>query len=242
MDCDLTRFLSAGRLDVSRAVDHQQHVSNGVEALLSGPKPPRLAYYGVAHIPLQILAGRQLAHASPLLFELARSDNTYKEFKPGPGSNLGLRIQQTPCRGAPASLIVRVAASFPIGLDEVREIVPDPFDDALVTVSSPARDIVTHYAQADAIAEKVFKAIDTGRQRIPSGTVHLFFAGPMSVGFSIGRRLSPSIHPEVIAYNYSSQTRPKYLWGLRVNALHAPELLVEPCPVGAVVPPMRLTR
>lgn len=242
VDCDLTRFLSGGSLHISGAVAQQQHVWTQVEAYLRGSKPPPLAYYGVAHVPLQILAGRQLAHNPPLLFELVQSDGTYRELKRGTGPNLGLRTQKTPSKMTPTSLVVRVAVSFPVGLDEVREIVPDPFDDVLVTVAKPARDIITYYAQAEAIAEHVCKAIDIGRQRIPGGTVHLFFAGPMSVGFSIGRRLSPSIHPEVIAYNYSMQTRPKYLWGLRVNSLLAPELLVEPVPVGAAAPPMRLTR
>lgn len=242
VDCDLTRFLSGGSLHISGAVAQQQHIWTQVEAHLRGSKPPPLAYYGVAHVPLQILAGRQLAHNPPLLFELVQSDGTYRELKRGTGPDLGLSTQTSPSRVTPTSLVIRVAISFPVGLDEVREIVPDPFDDVLVTVAKPARDIITHYAQAEAVAEHVCKAIDSGRQRIPGGTVHLFFAGPMSVGFSIGRRLSPSIHPEVIAYNYSMQTKPKYLWGLRVNSPSAPELLVEPSPVGAAVPPPRLTR
>jgi hypothetical protein len=64
VDCDLTLFLSGGSLHVSSAVAQQQRIWNLVEAQLRGSKPPQLAYYGVAHIPLQILAGRQLAHST----------------------------------------------------------------------------------------------------------------------------------------------------------------------------------
>ncbi|MBI0535203.1 SAVED domain-containing protein [Roseomonas sp. KE2513] len=243
LDCDLTRHLAGGNLQVSRAVLDQEHVWNNLEAQLRAPSPPQIAYYGVAHIPLQIWAGRQMAHATPLLFELERKDSSWRELRRGAAPNLHIRTQRTPSAMRPSSLVVRVAVSYPVELQDVCEIVAEPFDDVLVTVSKPAPDLITHYAHAEALAAAVRRAIDTGMARIPTGgTVHLFFAGPMSVGFSIGRLISPSVHPAVIAYNYTSQTSPKYLWGLRVNSNHASELVVEPAPIGSLAPPMKVTR
>ena len=50
----------------------------------------------------------------------------------------------------------------------------------------------------------------------PTG-IHVFYSGPMSVAFCLGRQISPTIHPPVLVYNYTAKTTPKYAWALRVN-------------------------
>jgi hypothetical protein len=55
----------------------------------------------------------------------------------------------------------------------------------------------------------------------------------MSVGYSMGRLISQSMHGEVVVYNFSSQQTPRYSWGLRINVLdQGPSQVVRPNPVG----------
>jgi hypothetical protein len=231
LDCDLTRHLSGGQLEPERAVSDQEHLWATLEAQLRVPNPPRFAYYGVAHIPLQILGGCQLAHVSPLLFELVRKDSTWRELRQDAAPALHLRTQKTLSKSPPSALVVRIAVSYPVDVQDVREIISEPFDDVLVTVAKTAPDIITHYAHAEAIAAAVRSAIDSGRARLaPGGKIHLFFAGPMAVGFSIGRRITRTIHPEVIAYNYSMQASPRYHWGVSVNSPPGSPKVLRPVP------------
>jgi hypothetical protein len=243
VDCDLTRQLSHGNLAVSGAIAEQEHVWTRLEAHLQAQAPPRLAYYGVAHIPLQVWAGVRLSHASAMLFELVRAQGRWRELQHGKGPNLHLRQERRLAQGKPASLVIRVAVSYPVDLQDVRDVVPEPFDDVLITIGKPQPDVISHYEQAHSIAAMVREAIDSGMQRLPpKADVNLFFAGPMSVGFSIGKIISSSNHNSVIAYNHSRQETPRYHWGLRVNSPHAHDLVVEPTPVGSANSSFRMVR
>ncbi|HEL5310813.1 TPA: hypothetical protein UOJ22_004184, partial [Stenotrophomonas maltophilia] len=48
--------------------------------------------------------------------------------------------------------------------------------------------------------------------------VRLMFAGPSSLGVSIGRQISHSIHNKVWVYNYNRQSDPPYAWAVFVNS------------------------
>ena len=123
-----------------------------------------------------------------------------------------------PSAKPPTSAVVRVTVSYDILMGDVTEIVTGPFDEFLVTVAAPKRDVITHYGQVEAIADAFRDAIDTMLRRLPKGgVIHLFAAVPMCVGFSLGRMISKTVHPEVIAYNYSAQSNPRYSWGIRIN-------------------------
>jgi hypothetical protein len=62
------------------------------------------------------------------------------------------------------------------------------------------------------------KVIDD--DHIRGNRLHIFYSGPVSLGFSLGQRINPTIHGEVRVYNYDAGASPKYNWDILLT--HAP--------------------
>ena len=218
-DCDQTKCLSLGASKLSEALGIQESAFSEIAVQRRTDDQLAIGYYGIAHVPLQILAGHTATTAvHAALFELDRPNSAWRELLRGKGADLGVRMVAIPSAKPPTSAVVRVTVSYDILMGDVTEIVTGPFDEFLVTVAAPKRDVITHYGQVEAIADAFRDAIDTMLRRLPKGgVIHLFAAVPMCVGFSLGRMISKTVHPEVIAYNYSAQSNPRYSWGIRIN-------------------------
>lgn len=227
MECDLTQFLAEGRLELPNACRIQDTAQRDLSARLKAANTPVFAYYGIAHIPFQVLLGRQLSQTNPTLYEFVKSSGQWMPLQTGKGPNLGVKVEKKDSPTPPKSLVVRVAVSYPVTPECVAQVIEGPFDDVLISLTKNEHEKISHYAQVEAIADAFRQALDKGRERLPHGAkIHVFFAGPMSVGFTMGRRISPTVHPEVIVYNYSAQNTPRYSWGLRVNASDGKSLVV----------------
>lgn len=242
VDCDLTAQLADGapsNNDLKAAVEEQQR---RVEYLLSSIRTlpdARAAYYGIAHVPLQVLAGRMFGPGlSPQLYELDGDRATWMPLLDGNGANLHVRRVTAAAADPLADAAIRVSLSLEVSLDDVRQVLQEPFEDIHIRLAHPARNVVTHVGQVDAICHEFRAALDSLHNRMAlGGRVHLFLAVPMSVGFSLGRVLSSSVNPDVTCYNHTAQGSPRYAWGLRVNT-DAPsgKVVVRPRAVSTGIP------
>jgi len=197
--CDLTIEMAHGHTEIAAAIRKQQRIMQELAVRLQANPRPKLAYYGIAHIPFQLLAGCQLTHTAAYLYEQVRESGTWQELQTGRLKAFAVNVQKTGADQSPASLVIRIAVSFPVELTDIKDVVAAPFDDVLISVAQPRRDLVTSYQQVEALALAFREALDQGMQRLSrGGSVHVFYAGPMSVGFELGRRISVSNHPAVI--------------------------------------------
>jgi hypothetical protein len=107
-------------------------------------------------------------------------------------------------------------------------LVTGPFEDVCISIAKPRIDAITHYSQIEIIAAAFRRVLDDLHARVAEAhTVHVFYAGPVSLGFSLGRRISRTIHHRVVVYNYTARTNPRYAWGVEVNGGNAtPETVV----------------
>jgi hypothetical protein len=235
LDCDQTMQMSSGALNFSAALKNQERVTDNILVHRRTDSGTVVAYYGIAHIPLQVLAGFHLTTAVRAeLFELDQAAGRWKHIAPGSGADLGPSLSSALCARQPTTAIVRVSVSAEVALTDCTEIVTGPYDEFHVKVGTPARDIVTHADQVNRIAGLFRDAVDAATRRLPPGArIHVFAAVPMSVGYSMGRLISQSMHGEVVVYNFSSQQTPRYSWGLRINVLdQGPSQVVRPNPIG----------
>lgn len=224
--CDLTPEMAHGHTEIAEATRKQHRLMQGLAVRLQATPRPKLAYYGIAHIPFQIWAGCQLTHTGAYLYELLRERGSWQELSTGRVKKFSVTVAKNQTAQRPQALVIRVAVSFPVELDDIKDVVAAPFDDVLISVANPQRDLITHYQQVEAIALAFRQALDEGMQRLThDGAVHVFYAGPMSVGFELGRRISVSNHPAVIAYNHTRQTSPRYSWAICVNRPSNPDVL-----------------
>lgn len=242
VDCDLTTQLAdgaPGNNDLKTAIEEQQRQVERLLGLIRSLPDAKTAYYGIAHLPFQVLAGRMLGPAiGPQLYELDGDRATWRPLLDGNGTSLDVQRLTVPSVGLLASVAIRISVSFEVALDDVHQVMAEPFEDIHIRLARPARNIVTHLGQVDAVCREFRVALDSLQNRMaPGGRVHLFVSAPMSVGFSLGRVLSNSINPDVTCYNHTTQGVPRYSWGIRVNTNDpSSRMVVRPKPLPTATP------
>jgi hypothetical protein len=228
LDCDQSNFLSGGTLDPIGAVRQQQRLAFEIVGVLKADSSAALGYYGIVHIPLQFLAGCSVSTFPKVaLFELHRETSTWRELTEGDAPDLGVNILKTLDPPSPIACVVRIAVSYAVNASEASEVVGGPYREYSISIGKPGIDKVTHYKQVDAICSAFREVLDEIHGELPKNLmVHVFYAGPVSVGFSLGRRISRTIHNPVLVYNYTKSSTPAYAWGVEVAKEARPEEMV----------------
>jgi hypothetical protein len=228
LNCDQSNFLSLGAVDPIGAVRQQQRLATEIAGVLRTEPSAALGYYGIVHIPLQLLAGCSLSTFPQVtLFELHRETGTWRELQAGAGPDLDVAVLRTADPSSPIVCVVRIAVSYAVQPADVAEVIGGPYREYSISIGKPGIDKVTHYGQVEAICSAFRKVLDEIHDELPRNlVVHVFYAGPVSVGFTLGRRISRTIHSPVIAYNYTASTKPAYAWGVEVTKEGRPEDMV----------------
>jgi hypothetical protein len=229
VDCDQSAFLSGGSFDPVGAVRQQMRMAADLAAVRRADPDTTFGYYGIVHVPLQFLAGCAVSTFPEVaLFELDRATNRWRELAVGAQPDVGLTVKTLAKPAGAVAVVVRIAVSYEIPLADVADVVTGPFEDIRIAIAKPRIDAITHYPQIEIIAAAFRGVLDDLHARVAKAqTVHVFYAGPVSLGFSLGRRISHTIHDRVIVYNYTARTNPRYAWGVEVNGGGAtPEAVV----------------
>jgi len=185
-----------------------------------GDPTAAIGYYGIVHVPLQFLAGCSVSTWHEVaLFELNRTDKQWRELgKEGRGPDLGLTVQTVSRPLRPVAAVVRIAISYAVPWADVAEVVEGPFEDIRVAITPPRTDAVTHHTQVEMICTAFRQILDDLQVRLErDAVVYVFYAGPVSLGFSLGRRISRAIHHRVQIHNYNARATPWYAWGIEVS-------------------------
>ena len=240
VECDQSAFFSSGAADPAGAVRQQARMVSDLAAACRTDPDAAVGYYGIVHVPLQFLAGCLVSTwREVVLFELGRNDQRWHELEQGNGPDLGLGVQTLNRPAHPSAIVIRIAISYNVPVADVADVVPSPFEDIRIAITPPHLDAITHYGQVEAICAAFRRILDEVHSRVDkSKTIHVLYAGPVSLGFSLGRRISRTIHHRVIVYNYSARAMPRYAWGVEVNDdTTATPAVVRPTSLGAAVHP-----
>lgn len=218
---DQTDLCVQGRVvDPLQAVQRQRHLNRQVMDLLTSNPNARVAYYGIAHIPLLVLAGYQLSNRYPVqFFELNLTSGTWESLSGTP------TFPELVVDGLPKSVdersgavALRISISYPITEADVAAIVPSPVASVQVGVPIPRRDVITSERQLEAYARTCRYVLDEIHNKLPNARcVHVFFAGPISLAVTFGRLISKTIHPSIVVYSYCVKDNPRYSWGLEIT-------------------------
>lgn len=227
-DCDQSNFLSLGAFDPVGAVRQQQRMITEIAGILKSDSSTALGYYGIVHIPLQFLAGCGVSSFPQIaLFDLHRETSTWRELQTGIAPDLAITMVRTTNPTQPMACVIRVEVSYTVRPDDVAEVVAGPYRDYSISIGKPGIDKITHYSQVEEVSVAFRKILDEIHDELPSNlVVHVFYSGPVGLGFSLGRRISKTIHNPVIVYNYTSNTKPAYAWSVEVTKEGRPEDMV----------------
>lgn len=228
VELDQSQFYKDG---VMKAPEIALNIQSGAVIQAKGQlgvdNQPYLAYYGKAHIPFVFAMGWALPNSSVVPFELERDNGRWRALKEAGGDDLGLTVEHD---GVGTEAVIRVSVSYLVGEDDVRAVVPEPYKDAHIQATNTEIDLIRSQGQVDEIATKFREVLDQfQRMEKQPERIHVFCAAPMSVVFALGRRVSPTIHPEVVIHNYTSSTTPRYSWAVALNNGDEPKI-VKPRP------------
>lgn len=224
---------TAGHLhDPRAAVRRQWDLDARVTALLTRYPDARVAYYGLAHIPLLFMAGYHLSNKYPLnFFEHNRRNGKWellKEDADGPE----LSIEGLPDRinSASGAVTLRLSISYEITSDIIAGLVPHPLAEIHLRLPQPHLDPITSDKQLQVYSAAFRTVLDAIHHYLPNThSIHLFYAGPACLALNLGRQISKTIHPRMLVYNYLAQANPPYQWGLDITTTpESPELVVLP--------------
>jgi len=225
IECDQTPFMAPPQA-LDAAVRIQQSRFQSLTALSQVVPDLAIAYYGIAHVPLLFLAGADLSTGSKVaLFELNRYTNTWRELSRSGrnGLNASSRILHQPTTAR--STAIRVCVSYEVTPHDVAPTIDASSEDIRVGIPEPRLDSVTSYRQIEEFC-RVFRSAldDTAKRYDRDHVVNIFYAGPASLAFSLGRQISKTTHPRVVVYNYEANAG--YPWGLVVNGAQEPARMV----------------
>lgn len=213
-------FFTGGILDPISAVQQHNKLINDFLALFQTSPEAVIGYYGIVHIPLQFCTGYAVSTWPKIvLFELDRNTNDWYELAADNSPKLDLSVSTIPPPVNPVAVAIRIAISFNISKNDIDDVVPQPYEDIQIKIGTPHIDVITHYSQVNQVCQAFRQVLDDLHARLDKSLiVHVFYAGPVSLGFSLGRRISRTIHHQIIVYNYTAHTSPRYAWGVKVNS------------------------
>ena len=211
------------------AIRMQMAILPSLRQLLAEVPEAAIIYHGKAHIPLVFLLGHTLSTGARVhLYELDRQRGNWWPIDEAlQGDDLLLREERSEPIDGPADVVLRISISYPVHRSDVQDALQRPFSDIHIAIAQPRLDAVQTTDQLDSISRMFRHVLDDLQANYPSTErIHIFYSGPMSAAFSMGRQISATIHSPVLVYNFSAKSKPKYAWALHVNGPDQPESLI----------------
>ncbi len=120
-------------------------------------------------------------------------------------------------------VILRVSVTFPV---QPKQTITANLPDAIeidLTIPQPEWGIVRGERQVREYGRIFRRILDRISNNLSLGRrIHLFYAGPNSLGFHLGQQISENIHPPVIVWNYHKG----YDWGIDLAAAYSGEFSI----------------
>lgn len=193
-----------------------------LDSLAGADSDTPIAYYGLAHIPIAFYLGFLLADSkyNIQLYDLNNDSGRWNQLS---GVTASLAINNTKnllnATEAVGDIILSIGISYPVAQIEIEALnLPNVLGFIQINAAFPRRQLVSSHAHIEQICTEFKAALEHIKNCCPNRQrIHLFYAGPVSLCFALGRCLSERIDSEIVVYNYSVKEQPKYSWSLSLN-------------------------
>ncbi len=230
-DMDL-RYLTSGTVltDPDEAVRYIADENSLLRFAVNTQKDRNLILCGRSHIPLAALVGYLIGDRGDvrvLDWHPNAEDQCWNW--PEDDSYPYPRLIRTEI-GDRGTMAIRFSLSFWVGEDSSASILPNIIEravgisDQVVHLSHPELEhcgslrarSVRSQLQARIYADEFRNVLDSAVSS--TSKVDVFYAGPLSVAFEMGRRVASTMHPPTTVWNYEAG---KYTWGICLNPRNA---------------------
>lgn len=223
IDVDHSDSYAQGILeDHASIIRRLERVPQELSGLLGSAPDSSIAYYGLPHIPLAFYLGYLLSDNKYQmdLYELNTQSGRWNQLS-GIESwiEIGTTVRQVSKTDQFGDVVVAIGISFPVHSSEIAEL---KLLNVLATVEinarHPQRELISSQNQIDQVCAEFRHVLELIKNKFQNRQrIHIFYAGPVSLCFALGRCVSERLDPEIIVYNYSLKTSPHYSWALSLN-------------------------
>lgn len=209
-------------------VDHQS-IQNRIEkvpieldAILNTSINTPIAYYGLTHIPLAFYLGYLLSDNKYLvqLYEMNNNSGKWNQLgSVAPQLKLVTDYEDLTSTTKHGDVILSIGISYPVHPSEIEELeITNILGVVSINAAAPQRQLISSEYQIDQVCSEFRSVLEHIKNTCPNRQrIHLFYSGPVSLSFALGRCLSERIDSEIVIYNYSIKETPKYNWHLSLN-------------------------
>lgn len=175
-------------------------------------------YMGIAHTPLIFRIGNQLGdEVSIKLFHKYRTGNNkkFKELNNDMHFKV-LQIEYEILNRDSNELIVGLATTFPIKIDELNVLKPNNKNIIIFKSEELGFDVITSKNQIDEYVKFITDKVRDIVKDKNINKVHMVLSTSVSMTFALGRAISKHHDPKVIIYHFDQNNQRKYTWGIDI--------------------------
>ncbi|MEZ9142686.1 MULTISPECIES: SAVED domain-containing protein [unclassified Shewanella] len=197
-------------------------IPDQLDGILQANSDTPLAYYGLTHIPLAFYLGYLLSdnkyHIQ--LYELNNTERRWNQLG-SISSPLDLKNNKNELEenAASGNVIVTIGISYPVHPTEVDELeITNELARINIEALMPQRQLICSQEQIEQLCKVFRRSLEQIKNAYPNrDKTHIFYSGPVSLAFALGRVISERIDSEIVIHNYSVKESPKYSWSLSFN-------------------------
>ena len=211
--------------DHHSAIRKLECVPQQLSGFLGSSPDSSIAYYGLPHIPLAFYLGYLLSDSKYRvdLYDFNNESGRWNQLS-GIASSIEIdsTLDQMPSSDDSGDIIVAIGISYRVHTSEITELgLPNILTKVEINARHPMRQLIVNHHQVDQVCDEFRLLLEKIKSHFPNRQrIHVFYAGPVSLCFALGRCISERIDPEIIVYNYSSKSKPRYSWSLSMNSSH----------------------
>lgn len=207
--------------NLKHALWEQEKLVQNILNRLHGSSDLEVSYFGLAHIPLMILLGYQIADKSSVkFFEWNQNKFLWDEIQSNSKAfpalveeeNLQQSVEET------KEVIIKVGLTYPIQDSDLLGLDLDGLNSFYFHLEQPHRNAIISVEQLEKYKQQFRGLLDKINQMYPQlQRVHLFYSGQPSFAYRLGSAITERMDKEIIVYNYVGTSNPKYNWAINLK-------------------------
>lgn len=220
--------------NLQHALREQDKIVGKALSRLNDVPNMEIAYLGLAHIPLVMLMGYQIADKAKCKFYEWNQNNSSWIGLPEKSNYPPLleeredtiqSIEET------TEVTVRIGITGPIPKTDLNGLNLEHLNAYYMHLKEPERNIVKSVDQINDYQKKFRLLLDELNQRYPNlKKIHLFYYGQTSLAYRLGSAISSRMDREICIYNNVKSANPQYKWALtlgKVGEDYSPKIIEE---------------
>lgn len=221
-EIDLCRDLrTKNKSDVERALEEQYEKTLAIKDIIKNYEHSFVTYCGLASIPFTLLLGYCISDKYNINY--CEWDNNRKEWIPLTNSPAypsikifsKFNIEKNTTKG---DIIIRASFTQQITDDDINPLNINALNIIDFQIEHPCRGIINSTLQVEDYQNAFRKLLDNINTHYPNiNRIHMFISAQPSLVFAIGSKISERMDPDIIVYEYSNKSTPKYQWGIKLS-------------------------